>query len=477
MSLFNRRKPEKLALTANSPVSKPRSTETPSSPLAAELTRLLGPQKVLSAYGERLNYRYDAILVGETPLCVVLPETTADVVAAVRAAKAAGVPIVGRGAASGLSGGAAPLQESVVISFTRMTKLTIYPEQREASVQAGVITLAVSEQARPHGLVYPPDPASFRTSTIGGNLGENAGGPMCFKYGVSGDYVKALEFVDVDGGVHELRRDAFDLAGLLIGSEGTLGLITEATLRLTPPPRFTRTLMSHFAEVGQAAEAVSQAIAAGAVPAKLEFMDRACTNAVEDYLQIGLPREAEAVLLVDTDGDDLATVEEELALVEAACQDHGGTVRRAADDAESAALWRARRSISPSLGRIRPQRMNEDIVVPRSVLAEVVREIRALGEASGFHLVQFGHIGDGNLHPNILFDPRTESTEKVHELAHQVAQVAIKHGGVLSGEHGIGAMKRDFMRDAVDAVTLEALWDVKRALDPEERLNPGKVLP
>ncbi|AWN24410.1 2-hydroxy-acid oxidase [Deinococcus irradiatisoli] len=475
--MFSRKRPEKLALNTNAPVTKPRSTDAPHSPLASELTRLLGPQKVLSGLGERLNYRYDAILVGETPLCVVLPESTQDVALAVKAAKAAGVPIVGRGAASGLSGGAAPLKESLVISFTRMTRLEIFPERREARAQAGVVTLAVSEAARPHGLVYPPDPASFRTSTIGGNLGENAGGPMCFKYGVSGDYVRAMQFVDVDGEVHELRRDAYDLAGLMIGSEGTLGFITEATLRLTPPPRFTRTLMSHFPEVGQAAEAVSQAIAAGAVPAKLEFMDKACTNAVEDYLHIGLPREAEAVLLVDTDGEDLATVEEELALVESACLAHGGTVRRAADDTESAALWRARRSISPALGRIRPQRMNEDIVVPRSVLAEVVREIRALGEASGFHLVQFGHIGDGNLHPNILFDPRRESAEQVHELAYQVALVALRHGGVLSGEHGIGAMKRSFMRDALDSVTLEALWNVKRALDSQERLNPGKVLP
>ncbi|MEW6422279.1 MAG: FAD-linked oxidase C-terminal domain-containing protein, partial [Deinococcota bacterium] len=295
--------------------------------------------------------------------------------------------------------------------------------------------------------------------------------------GVSGDYVKALEFVDADGEVHALTRDAYDLAGLLIGSEGTLGLITEATLRLTPPPRFTRTLMASFAEVGACAEAVSAAIAAGAVPSKLEFMDQACINAVEDFLHLGLPRGAGALLLVDTDGDDLDTVEEERALVEAACLAAGGTVRRAASEAESAALWQARRSVSPALGRIRPQRMNEDIVVPRSALPEVVREIRTLGDASGLPLVQFGHIGDGNLHPNILFDPRRESVEAVHDLAHQIALVALRHGGVLSGEHGIGTMKRPFMREAVDPVTLEALWDVKRTLDPAELLNPGKILP
>ncbi|MBB6016165.1 FAD-binding oxidoreductase [Deinococcus radiopugnans] len=468
---------EKLALTTTSPARKPRSEGGGDNALAAELTRLLGPKKVLSNLSERLSYRFDAIQFGVTPLCVVLPESTEDVIATVKAARRAGVSIVGRGAASGLSGGAAPMQPAVVISFTRMTRLEIFPEQREAVAQPGVITLAVTEAARPHGLIYPPDPASFRTSTIGGNLGENAGGPLCFKYGVTGDYVNALDFVDAEGELHTLTRDAYDLAGLLIGSEGTLGLITEATLRLTPPPKFTRTLMAHFAEVGQAAEAVSAAIAAGAVPGKLEFMDGACTNAVEDYLHLGLPRDAGAVLLVDTDGDDLDTVEEERALVEAACLEAGGVVRRAADEAEAAALWQARRSVSPALGRIRPQRMNEDIVVPRSVLPEVVRQIRALGDASGFHLVQFGHIGDGNLHPNILFDPRTESAEAVHHLAHQIALVALRHGGVLSGEHGIGTMKRDFMRDAVDAETMTALHNVKRALDPSGALNPGKILP
>ena len=469
--------PEKQALTPAVGTGLPKSKGGSLHPLAASLTRALGPRKVLSNLSERLNYRYDAIAFGATPLAVVLPESTADVVAAVKAARAAGVPIVGRGAASGLSGGAAPTEPGLVISFTRMTRLEIDAARREARAQPGVITLAVTEAARPHGLIYPPDPASFRTSTIGGNLGENAGGPLCFKYGVTGDYVQGLEFVDAEGDVHRLTRDAYDLAGLLIGSEGTLGLITEATLRLTVPPRFTRTLMAHFAEVGACAEAVSAAIAAGAVPSKLEFMDRACTNAIEDYLHLGLPRDAEALLLVDTDGDDLDTVEEERALVEAACRNAGGTVRRAESDAEAAQLWQARRSVSPALGRIRPQRMNEDIVVPRSVLPEVVREIRALGDASGLHLVQFGHIGDGNLHPNILFDPRTESLEAVHELAHEVARVAIRHGGVLSGEHGIGSMKLAFMREAVDAETLAALWRVKHALDPQGALNPGKVLP
>lgn len=469
---LNFRSPER-----HSPALSAMHAHGPETPLARELRRQLGPDKVLTTLGERLLYRHDAIAIGQTPLAVVLPQTTADVVAAVRTANRAGVPVVARGAASGLSGGAAPACESLVIAFTRMTRLDIFPEKREARAQSGVVTLAVSEKARPHGLIYPPDPASWKTSTIGGNLAENAGGPGCFKRGVSGDYVRALQFVDEGGEVHELTRDAYDLAGLIVGSEGLLGLITEATLRLTAPPRFTRTLMSAFAEVGQAAEAVSRAIAAGAVPAKLEFMDKSCVRAVDDYLHLGLPTEAGAILLIDTDGDDLELVEEELKLVETACREHGGTVRRAHSAAEGEGLWRARRSVSPALGRIRPQRMNEDIVVPRSVLPQVVREIEALGERANLPLVQFGHIGDGNLHPNILFDPRMESEEAVHALAHEIARVALRHGGVLSGEHGIGSMKRPFMREALNDDTLAALWAAKRALDPALRLNPSKLLP
>ncbi|RIH84466.1 putative FAD-linked oxidoreductase [Calidithermus terrae] len=445
-------------------------------PLAPLLERL-SRRKVLTDLPQRQLYRYDAIAVGETPAAVVLPETTQDVVEVVRFAKAAGLPVVARGAASGLSGGAVPVRESLVVAFTKMTRLELDPVRRIAIAQPGVVTAQISERARPHGLYYPPDPASFRTSTLGGNLAENAGGPMCFKRGVTGDYVRELEFVDAEGEVHRLGREAYDLPGLLIGSEGTLGLITEATVGLEPLPKHTRTLMAHFAEVGQAAEAVSKAIAAGAVPAKLEFLDQGCIRAVEDYLHLGLPVDAAALLLVDTDGDDPEVVAEELEWVAQACRAAGGAVRLAQSPAEAAQLWQARRSVSPAIGRIRSKRMNEDIAVPRSSLPAVVREIEALGRRYGLPLVQFGHIGDGNLHPNILYDPKTDPEERVWELAHEVARVALRHGGVLSGEHGIGLMKREFMSEAVDAQTLAILWDVKRRLDPEGRLNPGKVLP
>lgn len=442
-----------------------------------EFAARLGKGKVFLELPQRRMYRYDGIAVGETPAVVVLPETTQDVVEAVQLAQATGLPLVPRGAASGLSGGAVPTEESIVLCFTRMTRLELDPDRRLAIAQPGVVTAWISERAKPLGLTYPPDPASLRTSTLGGNLAENAGGPMCFKKGVTGDYVVELECVDAWGQVHRLRREAYDLPGLLIGSEGTLGIITEATLRLTPIPPHTRTLMAVFGEVGQAAEAVSRAIAAGAVPSKLEFMDQGCIRAVEDYLHMGLPVEAAALLLVDTDGDDPQIVEEELSWVAEACRECGGEVRVARDPQEAEQLWRARRSVSPALGRIRPKRLNEDIAVPRSTLPEVVRSIEALGKAYGFPLVQFGHIGDGNLHPNVMFDPESDDEDKVWEMLHEVARVALRHGGVLSGEHGIGLMKRDFMTEALDRESLEALWAIKRALDPAGRLNPGKVLP
>ena len=441
-----------------------------------QLARSIGEDKVLTDLADRLLYRYDAITSGEVPIAVVLPQTTADVAATVRFAAREGLPLYPRGAASGLSGGSVPTEEGIVISFTRMRGLRIDEVGRIAEVEPGVITLEVSEAAALYGLYFPPDPASYKQSTIGGNLAENAGGPQCFKKGVTGDYVEAVEWVDYRGDVHTSSRRAYDLPGLLIGSEGTLGLITKAWLRLQKKPKHVRTLMAHFADVAAAARAVAAAVAQGVVAAKLEFMDNACINAVEDAFSLGLPRQAGALLLVDTDGDDLEIVEEELSLVAAACSANGGSVRRAADEAEAQRLWRARRSISPALGRINPFRMNEDIVVPRSRLAAVVSEIRDLGEAYQLPLVQFGHIGDGNLHPNILYDKNTPM-KRVHELAQEIARVALRHGGVLSGEHGIGLMKRPFLEEALGSAGLRVIADVKREFDPINIFNPGKILP
>ena len=445
-------------------------------PNLRQLAAKIGEHKVLLDMADRILYRYDAITQGDIPLAVVLPETTADVVETVRFAAAAGIPIFPRGAASGLSGGSVPTEPGIVISFTRMTDLKIHPEARLAVAEPGVVTLSISEAAERFGLYYPPDPASYKQSTIGGNLAENAGGPQCFKKGVTGDYVEKIEWVDAAGNVYISDRRAYDIGGVLIGSEGTLGLITKAWLRLEPKPRFTRTLMAHFDEVGQAAEAVSRAVAAGVVAAKLEFMDDVCVGAVEEAFSIGLPTEAGALLLVDTDGDDEEVVSEELNLLASAAEASGGIVHLAADAAEAERLWLARRAVSPALGRIKPFRINEDIAVPRSHLAAVVREIRALGEESGLPLAQFGHIGDGNLHPNILYDKNT-NLEKVHDLAKKIALVALRHEGVLSGEHGIGLTKKSYMVEAMKPEQLLHLIHVKRAFDSSNIFNPKKIIP
>ena len=441
--------------------------------LAAEL----GAEKVKLDLADRVLHRYDAIAEGEIPLAVVYPETTEEVARVVRFAREAGLPLFVRGGASGLSGGAVPTEEGIVLATNRMTGLTIDPEARLARAQVGVVTAWVSERARAYGLYYPPDPASFKMSTIGGNLAENAGGPQCFKKGVTGDYVVAATFVDAEGRIHEVGgREAHDLLGLLIGSEGTLAVFTEVTLRLEPLPKHTRTLAAFFESVEDAAAAAFEAIRRGVVPAKLEFMDQGCIRAVESAFGYGLDPDAGALLLVDTDGDDLEIVEGELAEVETAFKAHGARIRRALDAAEAERLWQARRAVSPALGRIKPFKLNEDIAVPRSRLVEVVHGIRELGAAYGFPLVQFGHIGDGNLHPNILYGPGDDE-KKVHELAHEIARVALAAGGVITGEHGVGLLKRAFLAEAVDGDTLEAFRALKRALDPEGILNPGKVLP
>jgi glycolate oxidase len=456
--------------------AKPQAA-LPTAPVVAALVRQLGA-KVQTSLPTRLLYRYDAIASGPAPLAVVLAESSSDVSHAIQIAAAHDCAVVPRGASSGLSGGAVPVGPCIMIASNRMTRLALDPVARTAWTQPGVITDSVSAAAKPHGLYYPPDPASSRQSTIGGNVAENAGGPQCLKKGVTGDYVLELEFVTADGAIHRLDRTGVDLPGLIIGSEGTLAFVTDALLKLEPLPKFTRTAFAVFDELGQAGQAVAAITERGLMPAKLELMDQASIRAVEQFVQMGLPTEAEAILVSDCDGDDAAVVSEEIeAVAEAFRQAGARTVRLAASPAEAAQLWRARRSVSPALGHIRPHRFNEDIVVPRSNLAAAMREMQAISKHYPFPFAIFGHAGDGNLHPNILFDRTTDDIAIVDEFAHEIARVALRFGGVLSGEHGIGLMKRGFMTEATPAATLAAYWRVKDALDPAGIMNPGKLLP
>jgi glycolate oxidase len=435
--------------------------------------------KVRIAPTETLLYRYDAIAQGPAPVAVVIAESTQDVAVTLRLCNDVGFAVVPRGASSGLSGGAVPVGPCVMVATNRMTRLEIDPERRTARAQPGVITDAVSKAAKPFGLYYAPDPASSRQSTIGGNIAENAGGPQCLKKGVTGDSVLELEFVTADGTVHRMDRSGLDVPGLILGSEGTLAFVTDALLKLEPIPKFTRTAFAVFHDLGKAGRAVALVTARGLTPAKLELMDQSSIRAVEQFMGMGLPVDAEALLVCDCDGDDLESVTKDIEGVEAAFREADATeVRLAATQEEAAQLWKARRSVSPALGNIRPHRFNEDIVVPRSRLEPAMREMRAVAARyPQFPFAIFGHAGDGNLHPNILFNRTTDPVETVDEFAHEIARVAINNGGVLSGEHGIGMMKRGFMTEATPRATLEAYWRVKRAFDPKGIMNPGKLLP
>jgi glycolate oxidase len=443
------------------------------------LQKALGTKKVRSAMTETLLYRYDAIAQGPAPLAVVLAETTQDVSIVLAICNAAQMAVVPRGASSGLSGGAVPVGDCVMIATNRMNRLTIDAQQRLAHAQPGVITDAVSAAAKGYGLYYPPDPASSRQSTIGGNIAENAGGPQCLKKGVTGDYVLELEFVTADGTVHRANRNGIDLAGMIVGSEGTLAFVTDAILKLEPLPKVTRTAFAVFDELGQAGQAVALVTAQGLTPAKLELMDQNSILAVEQFMQMGLPTDAEAILVCDCDGNHPETVRLEIEGVAEAFRQAGARqVRLAATVEEAAQLWKARRSVSPALGNIRPHRFNEDIVVPRSKLEPAMRQMQQIAKNyPQFPFAIFGHAGDGNLHPNILFDRTKDDIGQVDHFAHEVARVALQHGGVLSGEHGIGLMKRPFMLEATPRTTLEAYWRIKHAFDPNGIMNPQKVLP
>ncbi len=450
------------------------------------LAAVVGPRYLLTRAEALACYETDASIArpGGAPLAVALPATTAEVAALVQQAAAHGVPVVARGASSGLAGGATPTPGALVIGLNRMQQIRVDREQQVVHTQAGAITAEVQRVAEAAGLFYPPDPSSQSVSTIGGNLACNAGGPRCVKYGVTADYALAVTAVLADGHVVRwgdgLAGQGADtgLAQLLIGSEGTLGIITEATLRLLPLPRSRRTAMAIFESLEAACATVEQIMAAGIVPAGLELMDDTTLAAVEAYLRIGLPRDAGAMLLMLADGEP-EDVEADTARLAALARAGGAReVHLARNAADEANLWKARRAVSIALARVRPHRLGEDICVPLPQIAACVRRIKAISAACGLPIVVFGHAGDGNLHPNILFDAQNPvEAARLWPAAEAVFAAALELGGTLSGEHGIGTLKRPFMRQALGPTALAAQRQIKAWLDPLGLLNPGKVLP
>jgi glycolate oxidase len=446
----------------------------------------VGAEKVLDSPIDLIAYSFDGTFEQVVPDVAVLPQATEDVSAVVKVAAKYTVPIVPRGMASGLAGGSLPARGGIALSLTRMNRiLEIDQENMTIAVEAGVVTADLEKEVAKVGLFYPPDPSSNRQSTIGGNIACNAGGPRCLKYGVTGDYVMGLTVVLASGEILNTGGKpiknvvGYDLTSLFVGSEGTLGIVTQALLRLMAAPKFVRTARAEFASLDDAARAVNAILAAGVVPATLELMDETAIACIEEAMGLGLPLDVEAMLIVETDGSDEEAVVREIEAAARICRENGARqVSVARDEEEREGLWRARRSVSPSLIRKAPNKLGEDITLPRSAIPEAVRRIKAISARYGLPIVVFGHAGDGNLHPNILFDRRDPAQrEKVQQIVGEIFQAALDLGGTLSGEHGIGTFKLPFMRQAVGPVSLDAQRAIKQALDPQNILNPGKVLP
>lgn len=454
--------------------------------LASRFADLPDVHEVLHEAADLFVYESDGLTaIRGTPSLVVFPGSAAAVVAVVKQCNQLGLPFLARGAGTGLSGGATPVAGCVMIECSRMNRvLHVDAVNRTAVVQPGLINAHLSAHVAELGLHYAPDPSSQSACTIGGNVGENSGGPHTLKYGTTSAHILALEIVLPDGTLVNLGRSdghlqGFDLRGVFVGSEGTLGIVTAATVRLTPLPEIVDTALISFTELTTACQAVSDIIAAGIIPAALEVMDDRTIGAVEDSVfAAGYPRDARAVLLLELDGSvsgvawehqQVEAIAERLAAIE---------FRVAGDEAERLALWRGRKGAFGAMGRLAPDLYVHDAVVPRTVLPQVVEKINKVADGLGLKLANILHAGDGNLHPNVSFDRRdAEEFERAIKLGAEIQRICIESGGVLSGEHGIGLEKRDFMRLLFSEADLEAMRRVHDAFDPLDICNPGKVIP
>jgi glycolate oxidase subunit GlcD len=454
--------------------------------LLDELRALVGAAGVLERPEELFVYECDGLThhTGR-PSGVVLPRTSDEVVGIVRACGRAGVPFVPRGAGTGLSGGAVALGGGIVIECARMDQvLEIDPLERVAIVQPGVINAELSKRTAPHGLFFAPDPSSQQACTVGGNVAENSGGPHTLKYGSTTGHVLALELVLADGERVRLGSRAggdpgYDLVGAVVGSEGTLGVVTEATVRLTPIPESVETLLAVFADVVSACRAVGAVIRSGLVPAALEIVDKRTIAAVEaSVYAAGLPLDAGAVLIAELDGPAVALAKQVARVRALALESGASRVEVARDAAERQRFWRARKGAFGAMGRLAPDLYVHDAVVPRSKLPEVLEQICAIGDRHGLKLSNVFHAGDGNLHPNISFDRRDpDEMKRVLAAGAEILALCVRAGGVISGEHGIGTEKQDFMPLLFSPDDLDAMRRLRAVFDPERRCNPGKIFP
>ena len=453
-------------------------------PLINTLRAVCGAPHVLTDHQQLRTYESDGLLqYAVVPRAAVLPADAAEVVAVVRACHEHGVPWVARGSGSGLSGGALPVAEGVLIVLTRLRRIleVDLPNQRLVC-EPGVTNTAISVAVGPTHF-YPPDPSSQIVCSIGGNVAENSGGAHCFKWGFTTNYVTGMEVVLADGtvvqlGGKELDRPGYDLHGVFVGSEGTLGIATRITLRVVPTPESVRTLVAFFDAPARAGEAVSEIVAAGVVPGAIEMMDRLSMDASEQMAHAGWPTEPGAALVVELDGP-AAEIEARLAEVARLCERAGSSeVRVARDDAERAVIWKMRKAAFPAMGRISPHYYVQDSVIPRTKLAEVLERIDELARDYGLQVGNVFHAGDGNLHPLVCYDGHVAGeAERAEELAGEIVLACVQAGGSITGEHGVGVDKKRYMPKMFGEADLDAFQRLRCAFDPGGLANPGKVMP
>ncbi len=452
-----------------------------------ELESIVGASHVITDPDRLVAYESDGLTAYRVaPRAVVLPATTDEVASVVRLLHLEGIEIVPRGAGTGLSGGALPTPDGVIVGTARMNRvISIDPQDRLARVQPGVINARLTEATRPHGLYYAPDPSSQSTCTLGGNIAENSGGPHCLKYGVTSRYVTGLTVVLASGRVVELggagraAAGGLDLVGLFVGSEGCFGIATEIEVRLLPTAQGVRTLLGIFDTMEAAGHAVTRIMGSGLLPAAVEIVDKATIEAVEaSVFAAGYPTDAGAALVIEFDGTEAGLDEDADRAAECCMATGAREVRRATSEAERAALWKGRKKAFGAMGRIAPDLLVQDATVPRTRLPEVLARISEIGIEYGLKIANVFHAGDGNLHPNILFDrQKPDEVERVERASHEIMALCVSVGGTITGEHGVGVDKRGYMGLVHNETELDMLRRVRRVFDPDGLLNPGKVVP
>lgn len=455
--------------------------------IVSKLQEIVGKENVLTSKVELLTYGYDATadVPHQLPNAVVLPKSTEEIQKVVNLARENKIALYPRGAGTNLSGGTIPLKQGIVLSFQHMNKIVeIDNENLTATVQPGVVIQDLNNAVAKHGLIYPPDPGTVTTATMGGSVAENSGGLRGLKYGVTKHYIMGMEVVLANGekvkfgGKTVKNVTAFDFSNLFIGSEGTLGIITQIICKLVPGPKYRRAMLATFKTVEDAGNTVAGIIASHVIPATLEIMDNKTIRTVEDYAKVGLPIEAAALLLIEVDSMSEQIVAQEADAVQAVVKKNNGDLKVANSDAERDKLWSARRAALPALAQLGNCVIIEDATVPRSKITDMLVACSTIAKKHNVTLGTFGHAGDGNLHPTILADKNNkEEMERVHKAVDEIFAAAIKFGGTLSGEHGIGIAKMKYLKDELGLSGVNMMRSIKEALDPTYIMNPGKMVP